>query len=440
MTPLEKPHFQGDSTMKTWLGAGKRKRSDECKSSRFAPCPICSKSFPLHSIDQHVEAHFQRSGEKADTDTDTETNTGGPKAATSPPTDEVAGTDARTLTAAAAPVSLPSPKLASPKLAPLFLPQSSSSSLSPPLDPDAPAPLATPHPDLPGQLTVEDFISPEEEEMILRYLDTGYDPTVSETGSSSSSSSSSSRSSRSRSRSGGRSDHGGGGDETSGESTKASPTGADSSPATWKRSSFNGTHVNQGWGVRTDLAKRQFMPPSRPMPSIFKFLVERMRQVRVAKPNAATAAATTTAAAAAAAIAPSRPLAKFRPNEANAIDYRRRQGHWLRPHCDDRHLSGQVLINLCLAGDAVMTYSRDQPSAGKGGRATTTTNRATGGGGLRRPLPAEFRVPLPRRALQIQSGCVRYDYRHGIANRDLLDDRRVSITFRENRHPLYKMS
>ena len=47
---------------------------------------------------------------------------------------------------------------------------------------------------------------------------------------------------------------------------------------------------------------------------------------------------------------------------------------------------------------------------------------------------------LPRLALQIQSGTVRYDYRHSIANADLLSDRRVSITFRANAHPFHNVS
>ena len=54
-------------------------------------------------------------------------------------------------------------------------------------------------------------------------------------------------------------------------------------------------------------------------------------------------------------------MRSFRPNEANAIDYRRSEGHFLGANCDDRQMSGEVLCNLCLAGDAVMTYVRDRP-------------------------------------------------------------------------------
>ena len=47
--------------------------------------------------------------------------------------------------------------------------------------------------------------------------------------------------------------------------------------------------------------------------------------------------------------------------------------------------------------------------------------------------PPSVLVQLPRRSLQVQSGRVRYNFRHGIAREDLLAERRVSITFRQNR-------
>jgi len=62
-----------------------------------------------------------------------------------------------------------------------------------------------------------------------------------------------------------------------------------------------------------------------------------------------------------------------------------------------------------------MVYSRDQ-HAGKRGAV----------------LEERYEVQLPRRALQLQSGTVRYDYQHGIPNSHLLEPRRVSITFRQN--------
>jgi alkylated DNA repair protein alkB family protein 4 len=61
-----------------------------------------------------------------------------------------------------------------------------------------------------------------------------------------------------------------------------------------------------------------------------------------------------------------------------------------------------------------------------------TTTRSSGGG-TRGSDRVDVR--LPRRSLQIQSGDARYAFAHSIANENLLDPRRVSITFRESRTP-----
>ncbi|KAH8062819.1 alpha-ketoglutarate-dependent dioxygenase alkB-like protein [Aureococcus anophagefferens] len=122
------------------------------------------------------------------------------------------------------------------------------------------------------------------------------------------------------------------------------------------RRDFNGPARGKAWGVRTDLKRRTFAEPARAMPDIFAPLVRRMRTI----PE----------------------LRSFRPNEANALDYRRSEGHYLGAHCDDRQLSGPILI---------------------------------------------------------QSGSVRFDYRHGITNADFHADRRVSITFRMNKHPGHRV-
>jgi uncharacterized SAM-binding protein YcdF (DUF218 family) len=68
-----------------------------------------------------------------------------------------------------------------------------------------------------------------------------------------------------------------------------------------------------------------------------------------------------------------------------------------------------------------MTYTRDSKQAGGGGARASSVG-----------LQESYQVALPRRALQVQSGTVRYSYRHGIPNSQLLHDRRVSITFRQN--------
>ena len=103
----------------------------------------------------------------------------------------------------------------------------------------------------------------------------------------------------------------------------------------------------------------------------------------------------------------------YAPNEANAIDYRRAKGDYLKSHVDDRQLSKEIIANLSLAGDCYMTFQREKP-----------------------PTECEQKVLLKRRTLQVLTGSARYDYTHGIRNEDLLSDRRISVTMRES--PLTK--
>lgn len=100
-----------------------------------------------------------------------------------------------------------------------------------------------------------------------------------------------------------------------------------------------------------------------------------------------------------------------------------------------------------------MTYIRDKPSSSSSSHNTSRNNRgnqshqsnlkthSSTSSSPQQEIPeGRVRVLLPRLALQIQSGTVRYDYRHSIANADLLSDRRVSITFRANAHPFHNVS
>lgn len=59
-----------------------------------------------------------------------------------------------------------------------------------------------------------------------------------------------------------------------------------------------------------DLGRRTVQQGSVPLPSKLNALVERMQSVGL--------------------------LRDFRPNEANAIDYCKSKGHWLKQHVDDR--------------------------------------------------------------------------------------------------------
>mmetsp|Transcript_3181 Transcript_3181/g.3942 ORF Transcript_3181/g.3942 Transcript_3181/m.3942 type:complete len:279 (-) Transcript_3181:140-976(-) len=161
----------------------------------------------------------------------------------------------------------------------------------------------------------------------------------------------------------------------------------------WVLGSFNGPSKGKKWGIRTNLKTREFQEPLHELPKELLNIAARIRTI-------------------------SQPSMKdFYPNEANAISYEKAKGHYLGAHCDDRQLSGKILVNLSLGGDATMVYTKD----GKGGKKKSL--------GLDR-----YEVLLKRRSLQIQTGSVRYNYNHGIPHDNFISDRRVSITFRMNAH------
>jgi alkylated DNA repair dioxygenase AlkB len=154
----------------------------------------------------------------------------------------------------------------------------------------------------------------------------------------------------------------------------------------WKVSTFNGRHAGKRWGVHCNLRERKVTEAENPLPRfIAELLLPKLKRCPAMKGIA--------------------------PNEANAIDYCRRSGHYLAAHVDDRQLSKEPIANLSLAGDCYMTFRN--------------TKRNTAG-------PTVKRVLLPRRCLQILTGKARYDYSHGIDHAGLLSDRRVSVTMRES--------
>jgi alkylated DNA repair dioxygenase AlkB len=146
--------------------------------------------------------------------------------------------------------------------------------------------------------------------------------------------------------------------------------------------------MGKKWGIRTDLRNREFLPSIHKMPKELMDIASRICLLTQPVMNS------------------------FCPNEANAISYEKSKGHYLGSHCDDRQLSGKFIVNLSLQGDAVMTYTKDRKKSGVGAE--------------------KYRVTLKRRSLQIQTGISRYDYKHGIPNEQLMSERRVSITFRQN--------
>lgn len=155
----------------------------------------------------------------------------------------------------------------------------------------------------------------------------------------------------------------------------------------WNTCHFNGTHDGKRWGVHCNLRDRKVSAPENPLPDfVQRLLIPKLKTL----PQ----------------------MMGCIPNEANAIDYRRHKRHWLDAHVDDRKLSREPIANISIAGDCVMTFRNVAP------------NRNT--------AASEQRVLLKRRTLQILTGKARYDFSHGIAHKDLLSDRRVSVTMRES--------
>lgn len=101
-------------------------------------------------------------------------------------------------------------------------------------------------------------------------------------------------------------------------------------------------------------------------------------------------------------------LNSFRPNECNANSYLKSENHSLTAHYDDRFLSGPILMNLSLIGRSVMTYTKGNSEAEHD----------------------TVKVELPRRCLQLVTGDARYKYMHRINAEDVIDVKRMSITWR----------
>ena len=154
----------------------------------------------------------------------------------------------------------------------------------------------------------------------------------------------------------------------------------------WRASTFSGSNHSQMWGARPDWGGRTVRKPDpakgeREMPEWLDFIVERFQR---AHPS----------------------LSAWWANQCNANEYVRSRGDFLRPHFDDRRLAGEIIVNVCLASDCVMTFARPNSSV-------------------------EYRVPLPRRAASVMSRAARWDFTHEIKREDFLGERRVSLNFRQ---------
>lgn len=181
----------------------------------------------------------------------------------------------------------------------------------------------------------------------------------------------------------------------------------------WSIEKHTGSHREKRWGVDHDLWSRSLRPPKHAIPHWMNTLLIKRFPALVAHVSDAKVKTL---------------LTLFHPNDVNAIEYRRDEGHSLAAHVDDRQKHTEMIANLSLAGDCLMTYSREPRTGSKKGHSAKLPDP-----------PAsvkdqdEYCVRLPRRTLQLLSGIARYEYRHGIANADLMSERRVSITLRETR-------
>lgn len=189
----------------------------------------------------------------------------------------------------------------------------------------------------------------------------------------------------------------------------------------WKPSQFNGRHYGKRWGVHCNLRDRRVHAAEHELPHFVTHIVLPKLQQLLLRPST-TSSGTIAAAAAANA------LKNWKPNEANAIDYRRIDGHFLVAHVDDRQLSKEVIANLSLAGDCFMTFTNVSPPR----RQQRDQHMSSGQQPQLQKQQQLHRVLLNRRCLQILTGPARYNYSHGIAHADLLSERRVSVTMRES--------
>jgi alkylated DNA repair dioxygenase AlkB len=160
----------------------------------------------------------------------------------------------------------------------------------------------------------------------------------------------------------------------------------------WKLSKRNGKCEMKNWGIRIDYsaAKPRTRYPNaeegeKNLPDFFMFLIKRFEQYP--------------------------PLSAWWPNESNANRYVKSEGHFLTPHFDDRQLSGEIICNVSLLSDCVMTFRRPGSAA------------------------EPYRVRLPRFSASVMSRSARFDFTHAIENEDLLGPKRISINFRQQTEP-----
>lgn len=154
----------------------------------------------------------------------------------------------------------------------------------------------------------------------------------------------------------------------------------------WKSEQHTGHHREKRFGIDYDLWNRTLRAPKMDMPSFMEsIIIPRLKRLES--------------------------MQGCIPNDANAIDYRKEKGDFLKAHVDDRKRHKEPIANLSLCGDCNMTYRNEA-------RAKNLEVN-------------EKKVRLRRRCLQVLTGKARYEFSHAIDNCDLLSSRRISLTMRE---------
>lgn len=139
-------------------------------------------------------------------------------------------------------------------------------------------------------------------------------------------------------------------------------------------------------------------------------------------------------------------LSSFIPNECNVNEYLQDSKHYLRPHFDDRFLSGPILINLSLLGSCYMSYYNQKYfSQNNGIDAIKNNNNLNKESDICTNLSLInqdqlnfiqtkdsniMKTFLSPRSLQIVSQDSRWYHQHAILKEDVLSPRRLSLTIR----------
>ncbi|KAH9260767.1 hypothetical protein BASA81_001234 [Batrachochytrium salamandrivorans] len=154
----------------------------------------------------------------------------------------------------------------------------------------------------------------------------------------------------------------------------------------WKPTTRNGKAACKHWGTVLDYlnGKPHVRHPKpelgeEPVPEFLRIIIDRFKQ------HDSTSVS-------------------WNPNNCNAQHYVKSRGDHLTAHYDDRKLSGDIVCNISLLSDCVMTFRKADTS---------------------------FRVALPRLSASVMTRSSRYDYTHEIAHQDLLGEQRISLNFRQ---------